>query len=133
MNNRYIPQRYLQLSNVFFLKIFLFWESTKLIITLNKIFGSRYTYIYDTPLYLYSHSNLIGVFPQPFVWRNYISTAQGKKWWTGLWSHHFFPRLWKCNSHYFNDQNIHLFPEGFAFISCKYLLFISYVENLRTE
>ena len=22
--------------------------------------------------------------------------------------------------HYFNDRNIRLFPEGFAFISCKY-------------
>ena len=23
----------------------------------------------------------------------------------------------KCHSHYFDDKNIHLFPEGFAFIS----------------
>ena len=30
--------------------------------------------------------------------------------------------------HYFNDQNIHLLPEEFKFISCKYLYF---VENNR--
>ena len=35
--------------------------------------------------------------------------------------------------HYFNDRNIHLFPEGFAFVSCKYLHFLCFVENLRTK
>ena len=39
-------------------------------------------------------------------------------------------KLWKCHSHYFNYQNIHLLPEEFEFISCKYLYF---VENLRTN
>ena len=34
--------------------------------------------------------------------------------------------------HYSNGQNIHLFPEGFAFISWKYLHFICFEENLRT-
>ena len=29
--------------------------------------------------------------------------------------------------------SIHLFPEGFAFISCKYLRFICFLENLRTK
>ena len=56
---------------------------------------------------------LNGAFPQPFVWRNDISIAQGKK----------------GHSHYFNDQNIHLFPERFAFIACKYLYFICFVQN----
>ena len=39
-------------------------------------------------------------------------------------------KLWKCHSHYFNDQNIHLLPEEFEFISCKYL---NFVENLQTK
>ena len=39
-------------------------------------------------------------------------------------------RLWNCHSHYLNDQNIQSFLEGFAFISCKYLHFICFVENL---
>ena len=38
------------------------------------------------------HINGNGAFPQLFVWRNDISTAQGKKWWTEVRSHHFFPR-----------------------------------------
>ena len=33
-----------------------------------------------------------GAFLQTFVWRNDISNAQGKKWWTKVRSHHFFPR-----------------------------------------
>ena len=52
----------------------------------------------------------------------------------GQWKYHFFTqRLRKCHSKFFNDQNIHLFLEGFAFISCKYLHFICFVENLRTK
>ena len=69
---------------------------------------------------------LNGAFPQPFVWRNYISIAQGENFPTevsgNIISSH--KRLWKCHSHCFNDQNIHLFPEGFEFISCRYLHFI---------
>ena len=42
-------------------------------------------------------------------------------------------RLWICHSHYFDDENIHLFPEEFAFISCKYLHFICFVLNLHTK
>ena len=39
-------------------------------------------------------------------------------------------KLWKCHSHYFNDQNIHFLLEEFEFISCEYL---NFVENLRTN
>ena len=42
-----------------------------------------------------------------------------------------FPqKLVECHSHYFNDQNIHLLPVELEFISCKYLHFICFVENL---
>ena len=71
----------------------------------------------DTPTFSFGCYRFHTVIKEIIKWGNIISSHK---------------RLWKCHSHYFNDQNIHLFPEGFAFISCKYLHFI-FLENLRTK
>ena len=56
------------------------------------IFCSRTYFTLATPLKKIINDKGLcnGAFPQTFVWRNDISTAQGKKWWTEVRSHHFF-------------------------------------------
>ena len=89
--------------------------------------------------YVLRSSKENGAFPQTFVWRNDISTAQGKK--------SFFPEgskniisshksLWKCHSHNkgFLMQKYPFIPvRDFSFFSCKYLHFMCFLENLRTS
>ena len=88
-----------------------------------------------------------GAFPQTFVWRNDISTAQGKKWWTEVRSHHFFPRvveisffhtqiLWIFHSHnkgFLMQKHPFIPARDFSFLLCIYLHFICFVENFQTS
>ena len=66
-------------------------------------------------------------------WYFHCTREKMMDWGTKSSFFHNLGKLWKCHSHYFNDQNIHLFPERIAFISCKYLHFICFVENLWTK
>ena len=80
---------------------------------------------------------LNGAFPQTFVWRNDISTAQAKKWWTEVQRvvEISFLHTKVCGNAIsiirgFYCRNIHLFPRG---IFNLFMHFIYFVENIRTS
>ena len=108
---------------------------------------------FDAEISIYSRAEffiyLLEYFIQRFSnetpWKNDDFVPQSIIFSLEQWKYHFFtqkfvemPHFFTLNvvempSHYFNDQNIHLLPEEFEFISWKYLHFICFVENLRTN